>query len=101
MKTRIRTAHEETYQQSESEKTIGILENYSIEQNDQWKESFSYIYNQGVYIFFDTIIELIDYLLYGEKGMKRAYMKENIFDEYYDASYINAQWTEVLEWIEE
>jgi len=101
MKTRIRTAHEEEYVQSESKKTIGVLENYSIEQNQQWKESFVYVYHSGMYIFFDTIINMFDYLLYGSNKMKRAYMEEVEFDKYYDAGYINAKFTDVLEWITE
>jgi len=38
-----------------------------------------------MYIFFETIIDMIDYILYGEKKMKRAYLSEIDFDELYDS----------------
>ena len=94
MKTRIQTAHEETY--SDNTRTLGILTNYSNE--DNFKESFAYIYKSGMYIFFDTIIEMMDYLLYGESKMKRAYMEEVEFDKLFDSPYINGTFTEQLEW---
>lgn len=100
MKTRIKTAHEEVITQGEKNKTIGVLLNYSFETNDNdWKESFMYVYNKGMYIFFDTIIEMINYLLYGETNMKRAYIKEEEFDEYYDAEFIDSTFKEKLNWI--
>jgi len=102
MKTHIKTAHEEEYRQGDTKKTIGVLFNYSSDvEHDGWKESFAYIYKEGMYIFFDTIIEMIDYLLYGEKKMKRAYMEEVEFDKLYDISYINGKFGEQLVWTNE
>jgi hypothetical protein len=95
MKTNIKTIHEEEY--SDKSRTLGILLNYSIE--DNWKESFIYIYRDGMYIFFNTMVDMIDYLLYGESKMKRAYMDEKTFDSYYDASYVEGKFTDNLKWL--
>jgi hypothetical protein len=54
-----------------------------------------------MYIFFDTIIEMLDYLLYGEVKMKRAYIEEQDFDELYDAHDIDGKFGEKLSWINE
>ena len=95
MKTKIKTVHEEAY--SDNSRNIGILSNYSIE--SEWKETFPYIYKNNMYIFFDTIIDLIDYMLYGEKKMKRAYMEEEKFDLYYDTEHIIGKFTNILKWV--
>jgi hypothetical protein len=94
MKTKIKTVHEEQY--SDNSRIIGILLNYS--KDDDSTDSFAYYYKDGMYVFFNTIIDLIDYLLYGEKKMKRAYMSEEIFDQYYDADYIEGSFNEILKW---
>ena len=56
-----------------------------------------------MYIFFSTIIDMIDYLMYGEMQgktkVRRAYMEEAEFDQYYDADHINAKFTEILKWV--
>lgn len=97
MKTKIKTVHEETLIQNEKNRTIGILLNYSIEDTD-WYESFAYTYKNEMYIFFNTIIEMINYLLYGETKMKRAYMEEKDFDEFYDSKSINGKFNDKLKW---
>ena len=100
MQTKIRTAHEEDYRQSDNKtKTIGVLENYSVGSDKFWKESFVYVYNDGMYIFFDSIINMFDYLLYGSDKMNRAYMEEVEFDKYYDAETIDDIFKEKLEWV--
>jgi len=97
MKTYIKSVHEEEY--SDKSRTLGILLNFSTEiENDNWKESFVYIYKSGMYIFFETIIDMIDYLLYGEHKIKTAYMEEDEFDKYYDADFINGTFNEKLKW---
>jgi len=96
MKTKIKTAHEEHY--SDNSRIIGILTNYSID-DENWKDSFAYYYKDEMYVFFNTIIDLIDYLLYGEKKMKRAYMSEETFDQYYDAESIDGSFDEKLMWV--
>ena len=96
MKTKIKTVHEEQY--SDKSRTLGVLLNYSTE-DINWKDSFVYYYKDGMYIFFNTMIEMIDYLLYGEKKMKRAYMSEEEFDVYYDAENINGDFNEKLKWV--
>lgn len=100
MKTHITTAHEEGY--SDDSKTLGVLLNYTKDDSfkESFKESFIYIFKNNIYIFFDTMIDMLDYLLYGEKKMKRAYMEEEVFDSYYDASYIEGKFTDLLEWVE-
>lgn len=101
MKTQLQSVHEETY--SDGSKTLGILLNYNEDQT--FKESFTFIFHseKKMYIFFATIIDMMDYLLYGEmqgeNRMKRAYMEESEFDQYYDADYINRKFTEILMWV--
>jgi hypothetical protein len=96
MKTKIKTVHEEQFDNKNI--VVGILLNYSEEDNN-WKDSFTYYYHDNIYIFFNTIIELINYLLYGEKNMKRAYMPEEIFDQYFDAEYIDGIFKNKLNWV--
>lgn len=96
METKLRTAHEENFTQGEINKIIGVMTNYSI--NDDWYESFIYVFTNETYIFFDTMIEMFNYLLYGEKKMKRAYMKEVDFDKHYDSQYIDDKFRDILQW---
>lgn len=99
MITRIKTIHEEQY--SDKSRSIGVLYNYSLDEDQQeFKDSLTYMYREGTYVFFNTIIDLIDYVLYGEKKMKRAYMSEDEFDQYYDASHIEGKFSEKLKWTE-
>jgi hypothetical protein len=57
-----------------------------------------------MYIFFNTIIDLMDYLLYGEmhgeSKMKRAYMEESEFDKLYDLDFLNGKFGAELSWVE-
>lgn len=96
MRTKIKTIHEEQFNNTNT--VIGVLLNYS-EEDDNWKDSFTYYYHNNMYVFFNTIIDLIDYLLYGEKKMKRAYMSEEYFDQYFDADYIDGSFNNILKWI--
>lgn len=99
MLTKLKTAHEESLVQGEKNRILGILLNYSFEkEHNDWKESFPYTYKDGVYIFFDTIVEMFNYLLYGEKKMKRAYMVEEDFDKLYDANFIDGKFSNQLIW---
>ena len=66
----IKTAHEESYSDG---RCLGVLINYKpFEDSDMIKKynSFTYIYrsktddpDDGMYIFFDTIIDMNDYLV--------------------------------------
>jgi hypothetical protein len=97
METHIKTIHEEAY--SDGSRTLGILLNFSSGiKNDDWKDSLIYIYHDKMYIFFNTMIDMIDYLLYGDKKIKTAYMNEEDFDEYYDAEFIEGVFAEKLKW---
>ena len=91
--TYIKTAHEEGY--SDNSKTLGVLTNWNT--FGEKIDSFTYIYNEGIYIFFDTIIDMNDYLLYADKKTKRAYMNENDFDILYDKPFKNT-FNDHLEW---
>lgn len=92
MKTRIKTVHEEEY--SDKSKILGVLSNYSTISKDV--ESFVYIYRNGTYIFFNTIVDMIDYLLYGDTvTVKRYYMSEDFFDELYDGE-IDGKFIDIL-----
>ncbi len=96
MRTQITTAHEEQY--SDGSRTLGVLFNYS--ETVDFKESIIYIFHNGRYIFFDTMIDMMNYLLYGDRdnNVKRAYMEEDDFDALYDADYINGKFSERLTW---
>ena len=95
MRTNIVTAHEEEY--SNGSRTLGVL--LVTDEDGKRIDSFTYIYRDGTYIFFNTIIEMNDYLLYGDGKTKRAYMKEDVFDEFYDAEHIDGNFIEVLKWM--
>lgn len=99
MITYIKTAHEESYSNN---RTIGVLLNYN---NDGERiNSFPYLFritgddNNGMYVFFDTIVDLNDYLLYGDKKTKRSYMKEKDFDDLYD-NHVDGIFENKLKWI--
>jgi hypothetical protein len=79
MTTYIKTIHEES--SSEGTRTLGALLNYSS--IEDWHETLFYTYREGMYVFFNTMTDLFDYLLYGENKMKRAYLEEEEFDKYY------------------
>jgi hypothetical protein len=93
----IETAHEESYSDGRS---IGVLVNYDILDNLKKIDSFIYLYRDEIYIFFETIIEMNDYLLYGDKKIKRAYMKEKEFDNYYDNG-LDQPFNKIIKWIKE
>lgn len=98
--TKIKTIHEEKY--STEDKAIGILINYedTFENQTAFKESFVYIYKKGMYIIFDTMIDMFDYLLNGDVTTNRAYIEESDFDNYYDSPFTGT-FTEKLEWVNE
>lgn len=107
MKTRLKTAHEEDYISGDIKKTFGILFNYSISTNIdntadiERMDSYVYVFNPKTarYTFFNTIIDMINSQLYGDEKIKRAYMDEWEFDEYYDAPFIEGTFGEKLNWI--
>lgn len=94
MKTYITTAHEEEY--SNKSRTLGVLLNF--DENSKRVDSLIYVYRQGMYIFFNTIIDMNDYLLYGEGKIRRAYLSEEEFDEIYNKT-IDGKFSETLTWI--
>ena len=95
MKTFITTAHEEQY--SNNGRTLGVLLNF--DENFNRVDSLIYIYHEDMYIFFNTIIDMNDYILYGEKKMKRAYISETDFDKIYDKESIDGKFTDQLKWL--
>lgn len=95
MKTYIKTGHEEEY--SNGNRTLGILVN--TDQNNNRIDSLAYIYRDEMYIFFDTMIDMMDYLLYGDRKVKRAYISELDFDVLFDVEYLDTQFTEKLTWV--
>jgi len=98
MKTKLKSAHEEQY--SDGSKTLGVIINHSLD-NDDWKESFIFIFNHEnkIYIFFNTMFDMFNYLLNGVYKIKCAYMDEEEYDSYYDAPYIEGKFIDVLKWI--
>ena len=99
----INTVHEETYSDG---KTLGVLTDYDPIEEGGLIKIGSYIYlfrekdGEGMYIFFETIIDLNDYLLYGSKKVKRAYMTEEFFDSLYDG-FIDGTFESKLNWVEQ
>lgn len=101
MKTHIKTIHTEEISSYENKRSIGVLLNFSSEpQHSGWKDSLIFIFNHKTltYIFFNTIIDMIDYNFYGKQGVRCAMMTEEEFDEYYDAQYIEGKFSEILKW---
>ena len=94
MKTFIITAHEEQY--SNNNRILGVLLN--IDEDNKRVDSLIYIYYMEMYIFFNTIIDMNDYLLYGETKTKRAYLSEKDFDIYYDNG-VDGLFSKILEWV--
>lgn len=97
----IKTSHEEVYSKGDVSKTIGVITNWDSDGNRI--DSFPYIYSENIpdsiYIIFDTMIGMFDYLLYGDKKTKRAYIKEDRFDDMYDNN-LNGKFTDHFNWIE-
>lgn len=96
MKTFIRTAHEEEY--SNKSNTLGVLLN--VDKDFKRVDSLLYVYrqNRNMYIFFNTITDMNEFLLYGDGKMPRAYLSEEEFDNIYDLVYIEGKFTEHLDW---
>lgn len=81
MMTTITTPHEEEY--SDKSRIIGILINWG-DKNEKL-DSFVYVYSRNVYIVFNTIMDMNEYLLYGDNKVNRAYLAEDDFDKLYDS----------------
>lgn len=96
MKTFITTAHEEEY--SNKINTLGVLLN--MDEKFKRVDSLVYIYrhNRNMYIFFNTITEMNEFLLYGDGKMPRAYLHEDEFDKIYDLEYIEGKFSDQLTW---
>jgi hypothetical protein len=96
MKTFIKTAHEEEY--SNKSNTLGVLLN--VDESGNRVDSLVYIYrvSRKMYIFFNTIADMNEFLLYGDGKMDRAYLSEEDFDVIYDSPYINGKFEEQLTW---
>jgi hypothetical protein len=95
MKTRLKTIHEEEY--SDKSRVLGVLLNY--DENDTFKESFIYIFNhdRAMYVFFNTMVDMIDYLIWNDSKIKRAYMEEKDFDWLYDNE-LDGKFIDKLTW---
>jgi len=97
MKTFITTAHEEEY--SDKSRTLGVLLNFN--ETNERIDSLVYIYHKNKYIFFNTIMEMNTYLLYGDYSKTlRGYMTEEEFDKFYDAPHISGKFSDHLVWSE-
>jgi hypothetical protein len=98
MLTYIKTIHEEVI--PDSDNIIGILLNSAYEDETYDSESFIYIYKKStsMYIFFNTMVDMIDYYFYGNEKCKRAYLKESLFDTLYSDPFED-RFTDHLEWV--
>ncbi len=102
MKTKIKTIHNEEITGITIKRTIGVILNYSIDQNDNnWHECIIYSFNHKTlnYTFYHTIIDLINSVYYGESKIKIAMLSENEFDKIYDSDYIDGKFSDLLEWV--
>jgi hypothetical protein len=94
MISKIKTIHEEYF----DERSIGVVLN-TIDNNKP--ETFIFLFKGKRYIFFETIMNMFDYTLYGERNkIKRAYMDEETFDELYDRDNIDKSFNDYLNWQE-
>jgi hypothetical protein len=98
MVTKLKTIHEEEY--SDKSKIIGVFLNYS--ESGDYKDSFIYVFNQNtkIYVFFTTIVDAIDYLMWADSKVKRAYLEEWELDQYLDND-INGTFNSKLTWSEQ
>ena len=95
MKTTIITGHEEEY--SNKSRTLGVVVN--LDDNGKRVDSLMYIFHEDKYIFFNTIMDMNDYLLYGAGSkIKTAYLEEEKYDEFYDNP-IEGLFTDNLTWL--
>lgn len=92
--------HEETYSDG---RTLGVVTNFDLDMNLEKIDSFLYFFREtddgGMYVFFETIVNMNDYMLYGDNKVKRAYMKESDFDELLDGNGIKGKFNDQLKWV--
>lgn len=98
MKTFITTAHEES-EDSNKGRTFGVLLN--SDEDHKRVDSLIYVFRETrkSYIFFNTIIDMNEFLLYGDGKFKRAYLTEEDFDVYWDAPHIDGKFADQLVWL--
>lgn len=98
MKTKIKTLHEEYY--NNIDKSISILINYNKDGFIENDILFSYIlyYHNSVYIVFNTISDCIDFVIYGTENIQRGYIEEEYFDEIYEEG-IDGYFKDEIEWV--
>lgn len=88
MKTTINTIHEEWYiTNDEKRQYIGVIVNY--DDNGEKVNSYPFslkLTDNPVYVIFNTFVDLINYLYYGNNSDKliRYYIPESTFDDLYD-----------------
>lgn len=99
MKTNIKEILNEEIKKEDKTYTFGVLFNYSKEDSN-WNNSLLYMFNhkKNTYIFFKSIIDMIDFYFYGSDKIKRAYLSDGEFEKYYDAEYIEGSFIEKLKW---
>ena len=104
MKSKLKTAHEEEIKSNDKKYIIGVLTIFDEKYNRRL-DSFVYYYNEnntlnneGLYIFFDSIMDLISFIFSGDKKVKRAYMKESEYDQYYDNG-VEGMFDDKLTWV--
>jgi len=95
-RTRIITIHTEREENKPNEEQ-GVILNEDLDDNRE-DECFFYTYKDGTYIIFNTIDDMFKYYI-GDKDIKRAYMEEKDFDNFYDADEIQGSFSEHLEWV--
>lgn len=91
-------SHEESYSDG---RTLGVLVNYDLDRNMEKIDSFIYLFREEskTYVFFESIVDMNDYILYGDKRVKKAYLKEDDFDKIIDND-LRGKLNNILKWIE-
>jgi hypothetical protein len=101
MRTKLITGHVEHYSPEDPSKELGVFINYNIDgTNLKFEASIPYIFKNGNYIFFETLMVMFDYFLNGNVYLKRAYLPEDEFDALYDAKFIDGLFVDKLDWID-
>lgn len=98
MKTHITSIHEEQF--SDNGRVLGIIVNHdnTLDTFD-FKDTFPFTFQNEIYIIFETMSALMEYLINGNNNPKRAYVSEEDFDELYDAEYIHGKFSDMITWI--
>lgn len=95
MNSKIKTLFEEYL--NNTKKSLSVLINYF---NDDILDVKTYIlfYDKGVYVVFNSIIDCMNFVLYGTDEVYRGYIDEEEFDYLYDNG-IDGKFEDKIMWV--